>query len=109
VGVLAATAVFTTIDFFVTTPAVKLATTGFGLLLVLMVFPGGLGGIIYDARDGLLRRFAAKRGIHVPSLVADHRITEDEAPDETEVLVHAMEADITMDVRFDDEREEVRV
>jgi branched-chain amino acid transport system permease protein len=109
VGVLVSTAVFTTIDFFVTTPAIKLATTGFGLLLVLMVFPGGLGGILYDARDGLLRRFASKRGIHVPSLVADHRITEDEAPDEIEVLEHAMEAEIVMDVELDGERDEQEV
>ena len=109
VGVLVSTAVFTTIDFFVTTPAIKLATTGFGLLLVLMVFPGGLGGILYDARDGLLRKFAAKRGIHVPSLVADHRVTEDVAPDEVDVLEHAMEAEIVMDVELDEERDEQEV
>jgi branched-chain amino acid transport system permease protein len=88
IGVLASTALFTTIDFFVTTPAIKLATTGFGLLFVLMIFPGGLGGIIYDARDGLLRRFAGRRKIHVPSLVADTRI-EDAPPDEEQVLVDA--------------------
>ena len=88
-GVLASTAVFTTIDFFITTPAIKLATTGFGLLLVLMMFPGGLGGIIYDARDGLLRRLAQRKGIHVPSLVADARVTEDRPPDEEDVLVAA--------------------
>ena len=92
-GVLASTAVFTTIDFFVTTPAIKLATTGFGLLLVLMVFPGGLGGIIYDARDGLLRRLAKRKGIYVPSLLADARVTEETAPDEVEVLEHAMETE----------------
>src|SRR5688572_12813124 len=40
VGVLLSTAVFTTIDFFVSNPAIKLATTGIGLLLILMVFPG---------------------------------------------------------------------
>jgi branched-chain amino acid transport system permease protein len=91
VGVLASAAVFTTIDFFVTAPAIKLATTGFGLLLVLMVFPGGLGGLIYDARDGLLRRLAKRRNIYVPSLLADARVTEDKPPDEVDVLEHAME------------------
>jgi branched-chain amino acid transport system permease protein len=91
VGVLASTAVFTTIDFFVTTPAIKLATTGFGLLFVLMIFPGGLGGIIYDLRDSLLRRFAVRKNIYVPSLLADSRITEDRPPDEVAVLEHAME------------------
>lgn len=92
-GVLASTAVFTTIDFFITTPAIKLATTGFGLLLVLMVFPGGLGGIIYDARDGLLRRLAKRKQIHVPSLLADQRVTEDRPPDDVAVLEHAMESE----------------
>jgi branched-chain amino acid transport system permease protein len=76
VGVLLSTALFTTIDFFVSSPAIKLATTGIGLLFILMVFPGGLGGLLYDGRDALLRRYAAKKGIHVPSLVADKQINE---------------------------------
>ncbi|HVM51977.1 MAG TPA: ABC transporter permease [Acidimicrobiales bacterium] len=90
VGVLVSTGVFTAIDFFINTPAVKLATTGFGLLLVLMVFPGGLGGIIYDGRDNLLKRYAERKGIYVPSLVADTRV-EDVPPDEEAVLVGAGE------------------
>jgi branched-chain amino acid transport system permease protein len=91
VGVLAAAALFTGIDYFVTLPAIKLFTTGAGLLVVLMVFPGGIGGIIYDLRDIALRRFARRRGIHVPSLVADQRVEDaDGSPTEDEPTVEEM-------------------
>lgn len=45
--------------------------TGTGMLLVLMLLPGGLGGAMGDGRDAALRWFARRRGIRVPSLVAD--------------------------------------
>jgi branched-chain amino acid transport system permease protein len=45
--------------------------TGVGMLLVLMLLPGGLGGAMGDGRDAALRWFARRRGIRVPSLVAD--------------------------------------
>ena len=45
--------------------------SGAGLLLVLIVLPGGLGAALGDARDAALRRLARRRGIRVPSLVAD--------------------------------------
>ncbi len=51
----------------------QVLATGVGLLLVLLVLPGGLGQAFADARDGLLRRVARRRGIVVPSLVADAR------------------------------------
>jgi len=47
--------------------------TGGVLLIVLLVFPGGIGQLIYNARDRVLRRIAERRGILVPSLVADKR------------------------------------
>jgi branched-chain amino acid transport system permease protein len=47
--------------------------TGAGLLLVLLLLPGGLGAAIADLRDGLLRYVAKRRGLLVPSLVADRR------------------------------------
>jgi hypothetical protein len=59
-----------------------LFASGFGLLLLLMVLPGGLGEGLYRVRDDLLRRVAKRRGIVVPSLVADIRVTDaDEAPE----------------------------
>ncbi len=44
-----------------------------GLLLVLMVLPGGIGSGIADARDGYLRWVARRRDLLVPSLLADRR------------------------------------
>jgi branched-chain amino acid transport system permease protein len=57
--------------------------TGAGLLLILMVLPGGLGAVLYDIRDWLLRQVAQRRKILVPSLVADRaeRSAEDLAPE----------------------------
>jgi branched-chain amino acid transport system permease protein len=52
-----------------------------GVLLVLTVIPGGLADLLYRGRDAVLRRVARKRrGLVVPSLVADVR-TDDDAPD----------------------------
>jgi branched-chain amino acid transport system permease protein len=50
---------------------------GFGLLLVLMFFPGGLGAIFANIRDYALRSYANHRGIRVPSLIADTRVDDD--------------------------------
>jgi branched-chain amino acid transport system permease protein len=47
--------------------------TGGMLLIVLLVLPGGLGQLVFNIRDRFLRRVAERRGILVPSLVADKR------------------------------------
>jgi branched-chain amino acid transport system permease protein len=44
---------------------------GVGLLFVLLALPGGLGSLLYQARDGYLRLVATRRKILVPSLFAD--------------------------------------
>ena len=44
-----------------------------GVLVVLMVLPGGLAELVYRVRDAVLRRVAHRRGIDVPSLTADRR------------------------------------
>jgi branched-chain amino acid transport system permease protein len=54
-------------------PELKFFVTGAGALLTLMVLPGGVGGLVYQGRDGILRRVAARRKVLVPSLVADAR------------------------------------
>ncbi len=46
---------------------------GLGLLLVLVALPGGLGSLIYKARDAYLRQIATRRKVMVPSLFADAR------------------------------------
>ena len=94
-ALLGATYVFS-IDFFLPNRWQFLAT-GVGLLLVLLIFPSGLGGVLADVRDGALRRVAKRRGLIVPSLLADVRVDEaaptpaaDEPPVE-EVLLAAGE------------------
>jgi branched-chain amino acid transport system permease protein len=65
-----------------------LVASGAGILVLLLFLPEGLGGLVYTWRDKYLRWVAKRRGISVPSLVADHRITE--APDDlTEILEEA--------------------
>ena len=41
----------------------SLVASGFGILLLLLVLPEGLGGLLYTVRDELLRRVAARRGL----------------------------------------------
>ena len=79
------------VDFFLPTEWQFLAT-GVGLLLVLLVFPSGFGGVLADLRDGALRKIATRRGLVVPSLLADVRVEEvvDEPPPEP-VLAAAAE------------------
>jgi branched-chain amino acid transport system permease protein len=44
-----------------------------GVLLVLMIIPGGIGDVVYRVRDAALRWVAQRRGLIVPSLLADIR------------------------------------
>jgi branched-chain amino acid transport system permease protein len=58
-------------------PGFQILATGAGLLLLLMFLPGGLGELVFRARDYLLRLVADRRRILVPSLVADRRDTNE--------------------------------
>jgi branched-chain amino acid transport system permease protein len=49
----------------------QLFTTALGVLAVLLVLPGGVGGALFRGRDLYLRWVARRRGIVVPSLLAD--------------------------------------
>jgi len=64
-------------------------STSLGVLLVLMILPGGLADIVYRIRDGALRWVATRRGIIVPSLLADVAAPGDD-PDPL-VVTHAEE------------------
>jgi ABC-type branched-subunit amino acid transport system ATPase component/ABC-type branched-subunit amino acid transport system permease subunit len=46
----------------------QLLATGGGLLVLLLVVPGGLGQIVFDLRDGVLRSLARRRGIESAAL-----------------------------------------
>jgi branched-chain amino acid transport system permease protein len=66
-------------DFFLPQQWSFLAS-GVGLLLVLLAFPGGLGGVLADLRDAGLRWVAKRRNLIVPSLVADVRVDDEPGP-----------------------------
>ena len=70
----------------------QLLVTGIGVLILLLFFPGGLGQILYTLRDNYLRWVAARRGLVVPSLVADKRVegVAEHAADEAGLLEGAL-------------------
>lgn len=52
--------------------------TGGGVVFILMFIPGGLGEVFYQIRDFLLRAYAKRHNLYVPSLVADVRVAKPE-------------------------------
>jgi len=57
----------------------RLAVSGAGVLVVLLLLPGGLGAACFRVRDLALRSLARRRGVVVPSLLAD--VATDASPD----------------------------
>jgi branched-chain amino acid transport system permease protein len=72
----------------------RLSLTGGGLLFILYFLPGGLWQFVHRQRDDYLRWVAQRRGLLVPSLVADKRVVdeagEDRPQDETAVISGAL-------------------
>jgi branched-chain amino acid transport system permease protein len=62
-----------------------LFTSSIGMIVVLLVLPGGLMQGVYTVRDKLLRLVADRRKIMVPSLFADGRVQPDQAPAEIDM------------------------
>ncbi len=93
----------------------RMLVSGAGLLFVLLALPGGLGQAAVSVRDRLLRLVADRRGIIVPSLVADKRAEaehDDRPGDETALLAGALGHDRPAgsgEAVRDGEREEVPV
>jgi branched-chain amino acid transport system permease protein len=75
-------------------PYTRLLGSGIGVLVILLFLPGGLGGLLYDLRDNILRRVAKAKGILVPSLLADQRVDPDDDEASTEVPNEALELNI---------------
>jgi branched-chain amino acid transport system permease protein len=69
--------------------------SGFGVLAVLLLVPGGASQVIFGWRDALLRWVAARRQLHVPSLVADSLVLESDV----EVEVVDLDAPVLDDPR----------
>jgi branched-chain amino acid transport system permease protein len=55
-------------------PRAQVLATGAGVLILLMVAPGGVAQAFYGGRDAYLRLIAKRRSLLVPSLVADRRV-----------------------------------
>jgi branched-chain amino acid transport system permease protein len=68
---------------------IPLLLTGPLLILNLYFNPGGLAEQAFATRDKFLRRVAEKHGIHVPSLVADRMLEEEQ---QRSIVQHAEEA-----------------
>ncbi|HUP85951.1 MAG TPA: ABC transporter permease [Acidimicrobiales bacterium] len=81
-------------------PAVQLLASGFGVLIILLFLPAGLGGLFYDLRDNLLRRIARAKDILVPSLLADQRIEDADRPpdDALDLNLEGMEHDVELEL-----------
>ncbi|HWC13866.1 MAG TPA: ABC transporter permease [Actinomycetota bacterium] len=74
-GALLGAAYYFSVIFFLP-PVYSLLGTGLGMVVLLMVVPGGLGQVAYGWRDSILRWVAKRRGLVVPSLVADVRVDD---------------------------------
>jgi branched-chain amino acid transport system permease protein len=57
-------------------PLLYLLPSALGVLVVLLVLPGGLAGLVYRLRDRWLRWVAARHDLVVPSLIADVRVDD---------------------------------
>lgn len=60
------------LNLFVHDNNIRFLGTGGLLLLLLLVFPGGLGAAVFKLRDAVLRRVAIRRRLHVPSLLGEY-------------------------------------
>jgi branched-chain amino acid transport system permease protein len=66
---------------------IPLLLTGPLLIINLYTNPGGLAGWAFDIRDKWLRKIAARRRIHVPSLVADRLVEPEPTVDSVEATM----------------------
>jgi branched-chain amino acid transport system permease protein len=72
VGVLAGPVYLGLFSTFLTSVAFLASATG--VLVVMVVFPSGLGGLVFAIRDAFLRRVAIRHRLFVPSLLADYLV-----------------------------------
>jgi branched-chain amino acid transport system permease protein len=89
-GAITGVLVFRYLETITALGDLRLLITGTGLLVVLYALPGGFGQILLSLRDRYLRIVANRRGILVPSLVADRRATGEHAPQEASMLEGAL-------------------
>jgi branched-chain amino acid transport system permease protein len=101
-GAISGVALFALLDFVLLksfsgqiVALLRYSLSGAGLLIVLYFLPGGLWQLVQRIRDRYLRWVADRRGLLVPSLVADRRVADlapddEHAEDETSVISGAL-------------------
>jgi branched-chain amino acid transport system permease protein len=92
-GAITGVLIFRYLETVTSLGQIRLALTGAVLLAVLYALPGGIGQVLYSLRDRWLTWVANRRGIIVPSLVADKRDTAKHAEDEVGLLQGALGSD----------------
>lgn len=70
-GALVGVAYMAAVSILFSAPAVQLLLSGVGVIVVLLFYPSGLGGLVFAMRDAWLRRVAMRARINVPSLLGD--------------------------------------
>jgi branched-chain amino acid transport system permease protein len=103
-GVLIGILTFKYLESITALGQVHLLISGAAMLWVLQFLPGGLGQLVYDVRDRMLRKVADRRGIIVPSLVADKRQSESGGgPAQDDLLAKMVAGNGSGDVSIDTE------
>jgi branched-chain amino acid transport system permease protein len=72
-GALMGVAYIAAVNIFVPGATGQLLASGAGVILVLLFYPTGLGGLVFAGRDAWLRRVAMRQGIYVASLMGNLR------------------------------------
>ena len=91
-GAISGVLIFRYLETITALGDLRQAITGAGLLVVLLIIPGGFGQVMLNVRDRYLRWVAKRRNLLVPSLLADRRVDEegDHAPVEADLLEGAL-------------------
>lgn len=77
-GALTGVAYIALVNLVIPFTAGQLLASGAGVVIILLFYPTGLGGLVFALRDAWLRRVAMRARIFVPSLVGDHRVLDGE-------------------------------
>jgi branched-chain amino acid transport system permease protein len=93
-GVLSGVLAFKYLESITAFGQFHLLISGTALLVVLQVIPGGFGQVLYDLRDRILRTIASRRGILVPTLLADRRAAGITAEPEPDLLTSIASGDV---------------
>jgi branched-chain amino acid transport system permease protein len=75
-GALVGVAYIALVAIFVPFAGGQLLAIGAGVIVILLFYPSGLGGLVFALRDSWLRRVAMRSRIFVPSLVGNHRVLD---------------------------------